>query len=201
LEEFDSRGVIKMSGDYTQGPVPTVFVESPPPPPPKPPREEEKGGLVISKGFLGALVVLMLGAAIAGSGFFWYQAKQAQTLVAERDKMIADQTKVLAARDKTIADQTKVLAERDKTIGDFTLQYGQIEKLKADAAALRAKIEELLARRPGTPGIPARLNQPPSWREAAEQALTKYVADLDKEFKRIDRPPPATVDPSPRTGP
>lgn len=178
-----------VSGDYAQGPVPTVFVEMPPPPPPpQPRREEEKGGLTISKGFLGALVVLLLGAAIAGTGFFYYQYSQTKDLVAARDKTITEHTATIAARDKTIGEQKAALAVRDKAIGDFTLQYGQIEKLKADAAAIQKSIEEVLARRPGTPGIPVRLNTPPPWREAAEQTLAKYVADLQKEFTRIDKP-------------
>ena len=73
-------------------------------------------------------------------------------------------------------------------LGDFTLQYGQIEKLKADAAGIQKSIEEVLARRPGTAGIPERLKTAPPWREAAEQTLAKYVADLQKEFTRIDKP-------------
>ncbi|HEX5006498.1 MAG TPA: hypothetical protein VFV70_05260 [Hyphomonadaceae bacterium] len=185
------------SGEYSQGPVPTVFVEMPPPPPPPKPREEEKGGLLISRGFLGALVVLLLGAAIAGTGFFYYQYTQTKELVAVRDKTIADQTKTLAARDKTIGEQTATLAQRDKAIGDLTLQYGQIEKLKTDAAALHKNIEEVLARRPGTPGIPDRLKQTPPWREAAEQTMAKYVADLQKEFTRIDKPVVVAPDTTP----
>jgi len=178
-----------VSGDYSQGPVPTVFVEMPPPPPPPKPREEEKsGGLVISKGFLGALIVLLLGAAIAGTGFFYYQYSQTKDLVAARDKTITEHTATIAARDKTIGEQKAALAVRDKALGDFTLQYGQIEKLKNDAAGLHKSIEEVLARRPGTPGIPDRLKQAPPWREAAEQSLAKYVADLQKEFTRIDKP-------------
>ncbi len=185
------------SGDYSQGPVPTVFVEMPPPPPPPKPREEEKGGLTISKGFLGALVVLLLGAAIAGTGFFYYQYAQTKDLVAARDKTITEQTAALAARDKTIGEQKTVLAARDKAIGDLTLQYGQIEKLKADAAALHKNAEEVLARRPGTAGIPDRLKQAPPWREAAEQTLAKYVADLQKEFTRIDKPVVVAPDTTP----
>jgi hypothetical protein len=178
-----------VSGDYSQGPVPTVFVEMPPPPPPPKPREEEKsGGLVISKGFLGALIVLLLGAAIAGTGFFYYQYAQTKDLVAARDKTITEHAATIAARDKTIGEQKAALAVRDKALGDFTLQYGQIEKLKSDAAGLHKSIEEVLARRPGTPGIPERLKQAPPWREAAEQSLAKYVADLQKEFTRIDKP-------------
>jgi hypothetical protein len=178
-----------MSGEYTQGPVPTVFVEMPPPPPPPaPPPREEKGGLVISKGFLGALVVLLLGAAVAGTGFFYFQYQGEQEKVAARDKTIVENTATIAARDKTIGEQKVVLAARDKAIGDLTLQYGQIEKLKADAAALLKNSDDVLARRPGTRGIPDKLKQAPPWREAAEQTLAKYVADLQKEFERIDRP-------------
>jgi cell division protein FtsI/penicillin-binding protein 2 len=185
------------SGDYSQGPVPTVFVEMSPPPPPPKPREEEKGGLTISKGFLGALVVLLLGAAIAGTGFFYYQYAQTKDLVAARDKTITEQTAALAARDKAIGEQKTVLAARDKAIGDLTLQYGQIEKLKADAAALHKNAEEVLARRPGTAGIPDRLKQAPPWREAAEQTLAKYVAALQKEFTRIDKPVVVAPDTTP----
>ena len=68
------------------------------------------------------------------------------------------------------------------------MDYGKIEQLQSDARELQKKIEEVLARRPGTPGLPDRLKQPPLWREAGEQTLAKYVADLDKEFKRIDKP-------------
>jgi uncharacterized protein HemX len=185
------------SGDYSQGPVPTVFVEMSPPPPPPKPREEEKGGLTISKGFLGALVVLLLGAAIAGTGFFYYQYAQAQDVVAARDKTITEQTATIAARDKAITEQKTVLAQRDKAIGELTLQYGQIEKLKADAAAIHKNAEEVLARRPGAAGIPDRLKQAPPWREAAEQTLAKYVADLQKEFTRIDKPVVVAPDTTP----
>jgi uncharacterized protein HemX len=187
-----------VSGDYSQGPVPTVFVEMPPPPPPPKPRDEEKsGGLVISKGFLGALVVLLLGAAIAGTGFFYYQYAQAKDVIAARDKTIADNATAITLREKTINDQRLTLAQRDKALGDFTLQYGQIEKLKADAAGLHKNIEEVLARRPGTPGVPDRLKQAPPWREAAEQSLAKYVADLQKEFTRIDKPVVVAPDTTP----
>lgn len=185
------------SGEYSQGPVPTVFVEMPPPPPPPPPAREDKGGLLISRGFLGALVVLLLGAAIAGTGFFYYQYAQAQDVVAARDKAIAEQKTTIAARDKTIGEQKVTIAARDKALGELTLQYGQIEKLKADAAALHKNIEEVLARRPGTPGIPDRLKQAPPWREAAEQALAKYVADLQREFTRIDKPVVVAPDTTP----
>jgi len=176
-------------GEYSQGPVPTVFVESPPPPPPPPPRDE-KGGVVISRGFLGVLVVLLLGAAIAGTGFYYMQYQGEVDKVATLEKAAGEGKTVLAARDKTIADQTKALAERDKKLNDFTLQYGQIEQYKADAAGLLKSSDEVLARRPGVRGVPDRLKQAPPWREAAEAAMAKYVEDLKREFARIDRPAP-----------
>jgi cell division protein FtsI/penicillin-binding protein 2 len=190
------------SGEYSQGPVPTVFVEMPPPPPPQAaPRErEEKGGVFISRGFLGLLVVLMLGAAIAGTGFYYMQYKAEAEKVAALEKASTDAKPVLAARDKIIADQKVALAASDKKVSDLTLQYGQIEKLKVDADTVKKNIEDVLKRRPqGTAGIPAKLQTPPPWRESAEQTLSKYVADLEKEFVRIDRMPGKTtvVDVSP----
>src|SRR6185503_1298859 len=106
--------------------VPTVFVESPPPPPPAPPRDE-RGGLFISRGFLGVLVVLFLGAAIAGTGFFYVQYQAEQTKVGERDATIADQKRVIGLREGTIADQKKAIDARDATLKAHELQYGQIE--------------------------------------------------------------------------
>lgn len=192
------------SGDYAHGPVPTVFVEPTPlPPPPPPRREEEKGGLVISKGFLGALVVLFLGAAIAGTGFFWFQSNNAQKALVERDKQVLALKGDIEARDKAIAAQKTDISARDATIADFTLKYGELEKLDAAAATEKKNIEEVLARRPpNTPGIPDKLKNPPAWRDGAVQSLKTYVDALHKEFVRIDAPPPrapVTVNPRPTT--
>jgi len=172
--------------------VPTVFVESPPPPPAPPPvqHQEERGGLFISRGFLGVLVVLFLGAAIAGTGYFYFQADAAQKNVEARDKTILAQNATLTAREKTIVDLTGAVASRDATLKAHELQYGQIESLMAQAAKIQKDVEELLPRRPGTPGISDRIKTP-LWRDAAVQQLTKYVADLQKEFTRIDRAPAA----------
>lgn len=182
--------------------VPTVFIESPPPPPPAPPpapHVEERGGLFISRGFLGILVVLFLGAAIAGTGYFYTQAEAAQKTVEARDKTIAEQKTTLAARDKTITEQTAAIASRDATLKAQELQYGQIESLMAQAAKIQKDVEELLPRRPGTPGIPDKIKAP-LWRDAAVQQLTRYVADLQKEFNRIDRAPVGgTKPPAPTT--
>lgn len=185
--------------------VPTVFVESPPPPPPAPPpppvqHQEERGGLFISRGFLGVLVVLFLGAAIAGTGYFYVQADAAQKTVAARDKTILEQNATLAARQKTIVDLTGAVASRDATLKGHELQYGQIESLTAQAAKVQKDVEEMLPRRPGTPGISDKI-KPPLWRDAAVQQLTKYVADLQKEFNRIDRAPAAGSKPPTPTTP
>lgn len=177
--------------------VPTVFIESPPPPapPPPPPPQAGRGGLFISRGFLGILVVLLLGAAIAGTGYFYVQADGAQKTVEARDKTIGEQKATLAARDAKITEQAGALAARDATLKAQELQYGQIESLTAQAAKLQKDVEELLPRRPGTPGISDKI-KPPLWRDAAVQQLTRYVADLQKEFNRIDR---AGVAPKPTT--
>jgi hypothetical protein len=176
-----------MASDYQQGPVPTVFVESPPPPPPAPPKED-KGGIVISRGFLGVLIVLLLGAAIAGTGFYYLQYQGALETVAKRDETIEGQKKTLGERDKAIADSTRTISDQKKVLDAFNLQYGQIEQFKKDGSALQAKIDEVLARRPGTRGIPDRLKATPAWREGAEASLAAWVAALQKEFDRIDRP-------------
>lgn len=168
--------------------VPTVFIESPPPPPPPapPPQQEERGGLFISRGFLGILVVLFLGAAIAGTGYFYVQANGAQKTVEARDKTIGEQKVTLTARDAKITEQTNTIAARDATLKAQELQYGQIESLMLQSAKLQKDVEDLLPRRPGTPGIPDKIKAPP-WRDQAVQQLTRYVADLQKEFNRIDR--------------
>lgn len=183
--------------------VPTVFVEAtppPPPPPPAPPPRAETGGLFISRGFLGVLVVLFLGAAIAGTGYFYFQYSGAQTKVAAADKTIADLKTTLATRDAKITEQTTGLATRDNALKAHELQYGQIESLNAQASKLQKDIEDLLPRRPGTPGISDKIKAP-LWRDAAVQQLTKYVADLQKEFTRIDRAPGATTGPAAPTTP
>ncbi len=172
--------------------VPTVFFESLPPPPapapPPPPPAVEKGGLFISRGFLGVLVVLFLGAAIAGTGYFYMQADGAQKNVEARDKTISEQKTTLAARDAKIVEQAAAIAASNTTLKAQELQYGQIESLMAQAAKLQKDVEDLLPRRPGTPGISDKIKAP-LWRDAAVQQLTRYVADLQKEFNRIDRAP------------
>ncbi len=178
--------------------VPTVFIESTPPPPPPapPPQQQERGGLVISRGFLGILVVLFLGAAIAGTGYFYVQADAAQKTVEARDKTIGEQKATLKERDAKITEQATAIGARDATLLAQDRQYGQIESLMAQAAKLQKDVEELLPRRPGTPGISDKIKAP-LWRDAAVQQLTRYVADLQKEFNRIDR---AAAAPKP-TGP
>ncbi|HVY88449.1 MAG TPA: hypothetical protein VG942_06245 [Hyphomonadaceae bacterium] len=179
--------------------VPTVFVESPPPPPPAPPPpppRESQGGLFISRGFLGFLVVLFLGAAIAGTGYFYMEADKAQKTVATQTTTIADQKKALGDKDGLIAAKDKDLAAKDAILKAHELQYGQIEGLLAQAAKLQKDTEEVLPRRPG---MTQRQITPPAWRDAAIQQLTKYVADLQNEFNRIDRAPSGPA-PTP-TGP
>ncbi|MBK8838601.1 MAG: hypothetical protein IPO30_07890 [Hyphomonadaceae bacterium] len=180
--------------------VPTVFVELPPPPPPPqaPPPRVDTGGLFISRGFLGVLVVLFLGAAIAGTGFFYFQYSAAQTKVTAADRTIADLKATLVARDAKLTEQTNGLATRDNALKAHELQYGQIEALNAQAAKLQKDIEELLPRRPGTPGISDKIKAP-LWRDGAVQQLTRYVADLQKEFTRIDRAPGAIAPAAPTT--
>ena len=173
------------SGDYAPAHVPMVFMEptQQTPPPSKAPPEEERGGLVISKGFLGAMVVLLLGAAIAGTGGFYWLWQGAKT----------DGANSVAAIQKTLTEATKVNTQLTKDKADLALErdkyqqalipYGEISRLQAATAGERQKIEDLLKVPSKTDywkfHKPVDLQDPPI-REPAERALQAKLDVLQK---------------------
>jgi uncharacterized protein HemX len=153
------------------------------PPPQKTPPAEERGGIVISKGFLGAMVVLLLGAAIAGTGGFYWLWQGAKTdganQIAAIQKSVTDLTKQNAQLTKEKAD---LAAERDK-FQQALIPYGEIARLQAATAAERQKIDDLLK-------VPSKVDYwkshkavdlaDPPVREPAERALQAKLDQLQK---------------------
>jgi uncharacterized protein HemX len=192
------------SGDYAPAHVPMVFMEptQQTPPPQKAP-VEEKGGLVISKGFLGAMVVLLLGAAIAGTGGFYWLWQGAKTdganQVAAIQKTVTDLTKTNA---QLIKDKTDLTTERDK-FQQALIPYGEISRLQAATQAERQKIDDLLK-------VPSKvdywkshkavdLTDPPI-REPAERALQAKLDQLQKLSNDIGLWAPAAGPTAPAAG-
>ena len=172
------------SGDYAPAHVPMVFMEPPQTTTPaKTPPEEERGGLVISKGFLGAMVVLLLGAAIAGTGGFYWLWQSAKTdgaaSVAAIQKTLTDATKANA---QLIKDKTDLATDRDK-YQQALIPYGEILRLQGLTAAERQKIDDLLKVPSKTDywksHKPVDLQDPPI-REPAERALQTKLDVLQK---------------------
>ena len=162
---------------FSPAQVPLVFVEqteqvkkAPPP---------ETGGVLISRGVLGVLSVLLLGAAIAGTGGFyvmWQNAKKATSEV--QAKFDLTQKTI-----KTLTDEKAALsAERDKALL-AVVPYGEIQRLQAATAAERKKIGDLLQ-------VPSKVDywkfhkavdlQDPPVREPAELALKNKLDALQK---------------------
>jgi uncharacterized protein HemX len=202
--------VVSPSGDYSQPHVPTVFFEQAPPPPENPKQRDSEGGLVISRGFLGALVVLLLGAAIAGTGGFYWLWKGA---AAEGKKAVAEvQAKLDAAQKTNLAlteERTALIAAGDKA-RQALAPYSEIERLKGLTEAERRKIDDLLK-------VPSKVDywkfhkavdlQDPVVREPAERALEAKLEVLRKVSEDIGlwskptgggvtTPPPGVIRPS-----
>lgn len=134
------------SGDYAPAHVPMIFVEPdpqrPPPEAPKPPAES--GGLVISKGFLGALVVLLLGAAIAGTGgFYWLWQKALTENKTVQTEIQAKLDAVTKANTALIADKTQLTADLKKS-NDTLTPYAEVVRLQGETQSERQKIATLL---------------------------------------------------------
>ncbi len=170
------------SGDYGQTQVPLVFVEpssqqsgrKPPP---------ERDGVMISRGFLGVLVVLLLGAAIAGTGgFYWLwqgAVKQASTAQTENQQKLDAATKA----NKALMDEKTALTAQLDGAKLQLAPYSEIERLKAATAAERQKIADLLK-------VPSKVDywkyhrpvdqSDPIIREPAEMALKAKLDLLQK---------------------
>jgi hypothetical protein len=169
------------------------------PPPLKTAPVEEKGGLVISRGFLGAMVVLLLGAAIAGTGGFYWLWQGAKTdganQVAAIQKNMADLTKSNA---QLVKDKTDLAAERDK-YQQALIPYGEITRLQGATTAERQKIDDLLK-------VPSKVDywkshkpvdlQDPPVREPAERALQAKLDQLQKITTDVGLWAPAAAGPT-----
>jgi uncharacterized protein HemX len=172
-------------------------------PPPQKAPVEEKGGLVISKGFLGAMVVLLLGAAIAGTGGFYWLWQSAKTdganQIATIQKTVTDLTK---ANTQLTKDKTDLAAERDK-YQQALIPYGEITRLQGATAAERQKIDDLLK-------VPSKTDywkshkavdlQDPPIREPAERALQAKLDQLQKITNDIGLWAPAAGPTAPAAG-
>jgi hypothetical protein len=192
------------SGDYAPAHVPMVFMEptQQTPPTQKAP-EEERGGLVISKGFLGAMVVLLLGAAIAGTGGFYWLWQGAKTdgvnQVAAIQKTLTEANKTNLALTK---EKTDLAIERDK-YQQALIPYGEISRLQAATTAERQKIDALLKVPSKTDywktHKPVDLQDPPI-REPAERALQAKLDQLQKITNDIGLWAPAAGPSAPAAG-
>ncbi len=135
------------SGDYAPAHVPMIFVEPEPqrtPPPEAPRAPTEGGGLVISKGFLGVLVVLLLGAAIAGTGgFYWLWQKALTENKTAQTEIQAKLDAVTKANTQLAADKTQLTADLKKA-GDTLTPYSEITRLQGETMGERQKIATLL---------------------------------------------------------
>lgn len=122
-----------------------VFVEPNPQPAEAPKKPaSESGGLVISKGFLGALIVLLLGATIAGTGGFYWLWQGAVETGKKDVAVVQAKLKTSDEANKVLTDaKTALTTERD-TIKATLSQYNEIERLKALTAAERTNIDNLL---------------------------------------------------------
>lgn len=166
------------SGDYGQTQVPLVFVE-PTQQPSRKPEPDRSGGLVISRGFLGVLVVLLLGAAIAGTGGFYWLWKGATTSQADVQQKLDAATKA----NKQLTDDKAALTTQLSTAQQALVPYGEIERLKGATAAERQKIADLLK-------VPSKVDywkyhkpvdmSDPVIREPAEMALKLKLDMLQK---------------------
>lgn len=123
-------------GDYGQSQVPLVFMEPAQQQDSRKSAPEGKG----SFGVVGVLLVLLLGAAIAGAaGLYWLWQGEA-------GKVTAAQAELQAAQkaNKQLTDEKAVLTAQIDKVQQALLPYGEIERLKAATEAERQKIAELL---------------------------------------------------------
>jgi uncharacterized protein HemX len=150
------------------------------------------------------LVVLLLGAAIAGTGgFYWLwqgAASDAKTAQSKLDVAVKDI--------KTLTEQKAAATAELGKLQQTLVQYAEIERLKSLTQAERQKIDDLLK-------IPSKVDywkyhkpvdqQDPPFKEPVEQALRKKLEVLQNLSKDIGlwskpaTPPttqPGTISPS-----
>lgn len=188
---------VPSSGDYSHGPVPTVFVEQTPPPIVEAHVKERSSGGGMGAGAMIMIVVLFIGMLIAGLGGAFYLYNGEHQKVAGLDTAKTKFEKDLAAANKALATEREKLAEANKTIENYKINYGKVEALQKTAAAESAKLEELLKRRPGAKVDPKYL-QPLTWDGDALKKFNDHIAGIQKEFTRIDTQPAKVIDSTPK---
>lgn len=186
---------VPSSGDYSHGPVPTVFVEQAPPPPPPPPREEpreRRGGggavAVLSVLFIGMLIAALVGV------FFMYNTEHGKVASAEDAKVRAE--KELATATKALTDERANLTKANATIENYKTNYGKIEALTKQALDESNKLRELQSRRPNAK-VDQKWLQPVTWDADVLKKLNEQIAGIQREFQRIDTMPAKVIDSAP----
>jgi len=185
---------VPSSGDYSHGPVPTVFVEQAPPPPPREePREERRSG---GGGAVAVLSVLFIGMLIAGlvGVFFMYNGEHTKVAGAQEAQVRAE--KDLAAANKSLVEERANLTKATKLIDEYKTNYGKIEALSKQAVAESDKLRELLSRRPNAKVDPKYL-QPVTWDADVLRKFNEHIAGIQREFTRIDTMPGKPADTTP----
>jgi hypothetical protein len=185
---------VPSSGDYSHGPVPTVFVEQAPPPPPReePKAERRSGG----GGAVAVLSVLFIGMLIAGlvGVFFMYNNEHQKVAGAEEAKVRAE--KALVAANDSLTKERDSLAKATKLIDEYKTNYGKIEALSKTATAESDKLRELLSRRPGAK-VNEKFLQPVTWDAEVLKKFNEHIAGIQREFTRIDTMPAKVIDAAP----
>lgn len=129
------------SGDYSPAHVPTVFVEMPPPPPPAAAKAEDKGGgIFISRGFLGILVVLLLGALAAVA---WMLNDQVSKVTVERNAARDQVTALNKGKEGMTTQITALTTERD-TLKKALEPYATIDAAYKQVKDKNADIQRIL---------------------------------------------------------
>lgn len=185
---------VPSSGDYSHGPVPTVFVEQAPPPPPREePREERRSG---GGGAVAVLSVLFIGMLIAGlvGVFFMYNTEHQKVAGAEEAKVRAE--KALVAANDALTKERDSLGKATKLIDEYKTNYGKIEALSKQSVAESDKLRELLSRRPGAK-VNEKFLQPVTWDAEVLKKFNEHIAGIQREFTRIDTMPAKVIDSAP----
>ena len=185
---------VPSSGDYSHGPVPTVFVEQAPPPPPREePREERRSG---GGGAVAVLSVLFIGMLIAGlvGVFFMYNGEHAKVAGAQEAQVRAE--KDLATANKSLVEERATLAKANKVIDEYKTNYGKVEALTKQALDESNKLRELQTRRPNAK-VDQKWLQPVTWDADVLKKLNEQIAGIQREFTRIDTMPGKPADTTP----
>lgn len=168
------------SGDYGQTQVPLVFVEPSPRQTSGRKPEPERGS---SRGFMGVLIVLLLGAAIAGAAVFYVMWQDALKDGTEAQKALQTRLDDTLKSNKQLTDEKATLTAQLASAQTALTPYGEIQRLQAATEAERQKIAQLLT-------VPSKVDywryhrpidqSDPVIREPAERALKAKLEVLQK---------------------